>query len=476
MWYVISVFLVLIAVLLFRAIKFKPQAVTVETAAPVAFDQQLVVEHLSKMIQIPTISNQDFTKCDQQQFIHFEQLLAEQYPLVHQTCTKTKIDNTGLLFYWKGRSHAKPTVLMAHYDVVPVGDLSKWEHEPFSGQIIDNILWGRGTLDTKITLLGVMEGAETMIKQGFVPENDIYLSFAGDEEVAGTGAPAIVAYLAEHHIKPALVVDEGGAIVKDIFPTVTKDIAVIGIGEKGMVDMLFTANSKGGHASTPPQHTALGELAQAINACENKPFKSSFSAPILGLLDCVGRYASFPFRLVLANLWLFKGLLLSVFTKMGGELGAMIHTTQAFTMAEASQQSNVLPAQAKAVANYRLVNTDSVESVIAHLKTAINNHNIEVSVLHGMNASPYTDTKTPEYQRVATAVRQTWKDVIVSPYLMIACSDSRHFCQISDNVCRFSAMRLSKEQRGLIHNYNERIELPMIKECVEFYLNLIQAS
>ena len=476
MIYILIILLILIIIILYNTSKFKPLQDKMTETSKVTFDQELAIEHLQKMIQIPTISNQDFKLVDQEQFIKFQQLLVELYPNIHQTCQKERIHNTGILYHWKGKSDAAPTVLMAHYDVVPVGDLAKWQHDPFSAAIIDNILWGRGTLDTKITLLGVMEGVETMIKTGYVPENDIYMSFSGDEEVAGEGAPSIVAYLADHHIKPALVVDEGGAIVKDIFPTVTKEIAVIGIGEKGMVDVMFTANSTGGHASTPPKHTALGELAIAINKCENKPFKSNFSLPILGLLDCVGRYASFPFRMVLSNLWLFKGLLLRVFNNMGGELGAMIHTTQAFTMAEASQQSNVLPSLAKAVANYRLVNTDTVEGVIKHLQDTVDNDNIEVKMLHGMNASPYTDTNSPEYARVANAIKQVWSDVIVSPYLMIACSDSRHFCKISDHVCRFSAMRLSKEQRGLIHNYNERIEIPMISECVDFYLQLIKTS
>ena len=476
MIYVLIILLLLIIVILYNALKFKPIQETLTKDDKIKFDERLAIEHLQKMIQIPTISNQDFNLVDKEQFVRFQQLLTELYPNIHQICHKERIHNTGILYHWKGKSDAAPTVLMAHYDVVPVGDLAKWQHDPFSAEIIDNILWGRGTLDTKITLLGVMEGVETLIKSGYVPENDIYMSFSGDEEVAGEGAPSIVDYLAKNNIKPALVVDEGGAIVKDIFPTVTKEIAVIGIGEKGMIDVMFTANSKGGHASTPPKHTALGELAIAINKCENKPFRSNFSLPILGLLDCVGRYASFPFRIILSNLWLFKGLLLHVFNKMGGELGAMIHTTQAFTMAEASQQSNVLPSQAKAVANYRLVNTDSVDGVIKHLQETIANDNIEVKMLHGMNASPYTDINSPEYTRVANAIKQVWSEVIVSPYLMIACSDSRHFCKISDHVCRFSAMRLSKEQRGLIHNYNERIELPMIAECVDFYLHLIKAS
>lgn len=476
MQYILLALLFFICFLIYRALKFKPLPSRFEALDKVAFDQDEAINNLRKMIQIPTISNSDYTKCDQKQFKHFAELLVELYPNVNKHCERKLLGNTGILYHFKGKSAANPTVLMSHYDVVPIGDIDKWDHPPFSGEIIDNCLWGRGTLDTKITLMATLQATETLLKKGFVPENDIYLSFSGDEEVAGKSAETIVDHLAKQGIKPGLVVDEGGAIVKDIFPTVTKDIAVIGIGEKGIMDVKFTVKGKGGHASTPPIHTALGELAMVINQCEKKPFKSHLSPPIIGLLDRVGRHASFPFRLLLANMWLFKGLLLFAFNKMGGELKAMIQTTQAFTMANASQQANVLPNQAQAVANYRLINNDSPEAVVQHLKAATKNINVDIEVIHSSVASPYTDINNDSYKRVEKAINQAWSNVIVSPYLMIAASDSRHFCKISDNVCRFSAMRLSKEQRGLIHNYNERIELSMISECVTFYLNLIQLS
>ena len=464
----------LLAVLVIRTVNFNPRIKLNQTKKHREYDYGTAYKRFQKMIQIPTISNRDYNQVDWKQFEKFEKLLKKEYPLIHKYCNRQKIDKTGLLFHFKGKNSDDPTVLMAHYDVVPIGDESKWLKPPFSGIIDDGVLWGRGTIDTKITLFSAMESIEHYLKQGFVPENDIYLAFAGDEEVTGSGAPAIVQYFKEHNIHPKLVVDEGGAIVDSLFPGVKEAIAVIGVGEKGPMDLSFYIEGRGGHASTPPKHTAVGELAAAITKAENTPFKSDFNEPLLGLIDEVGRYSSFGLRFVFANLWLFKPILLLLFGKMGGEVDAMMHTTQAFTMFEAGIQSNVLPPDAKAVANFRIEKKDTIASVIAHLKKAMNNDAIQIEIIHGSEATPYSSIDNVYYEKVKEAISETWTNTIVSPYLMVAASDARHYRNLCDVVLRFSAMRLSKEQRGLIHNYNERVELVMIQECIQFYLNLVE--
>lgn len=473
-WIILGAAVLFLAVLMVRAALFCAPKAVEEPVSPQPVDAGAAQEHLAQMIRIPTVSNADWNLVDEEKFEEFRTLLRQLYPRVHESCPPRRCGPSGILFCWKGRSSAEPVVLMAHYDVVPVA-AERWAHAPFSGEVIDGELWGRGTLDTKITLLGVLESAEHLLAEGFVPANDIYMAFAGDEEVAGSSAPAIVEELEKQGVKPAFVLDEGGAIVDKIFPGVTAPIAVVGIGEKGMADVRLTVNGEGGHASHPPKHTALGVLAKAVVACENHPFRAEFTFPVRKLFETVGPYAPFGFRLLFGNLWCFKGLLTALAPMLGSELNAMMRTTMSFNMAQGSKQANVIPNVASAVTNMRLINTTTLEDAKKHLEKAVADDRVKVEIIHGQEASPYGDPSCAQYAALKQAILHTWgQKVIVSPYLMIACSDSRHYSRICKNVFKFSAMELSKEQRDLIHNDNERIPVKKIGECVEFYTRLVR--
>lgn len=472
-WIILAAVAVFAAVLLCRAAAFTPKDEVRPDETPCAVNGEQAVEHLSQMVQVPTVSNADPAKFDEAQFAAFRALLRRLYPKVFETCTYEELDHTELFFTWKGAASEAPVVLMAHYDVVPV-EPKRWQHDPFCGEVIEGELWGRGTLDTKITLMGVLEAAESLIERGFVPKNDLYFAFAGDEEVSGTGAQAAVALLRARGIQPAMVVDEGGAVVSGIFPGVSERMAVVGIGEKGMANVKLTAKSEGGHASHPPIHSAVGVMAQAVCDCEDHQFKAEITPPVRQMLDVVGRHAPFGLRIVFANLWCFGGLITRVIHKLGGELNAMMRTTMAFTMAEGSKQINVLPNEAAAYVNLRLINSQTTEAAVQHLKQSIKDPAVSVEYLSGMNASPYADTSTDQYRVLSEAIASTWRGAIVSPYLMIACSDSRHFSAICPNVFKFSAMELSGAERALIHNDNERIPVTEVAKTVEFFTRLIE--
>lgn len=470
---VLGLLALLIAVLLVRTAAFKPKEEPAPEALEVKFDHDKAIDNFVAMIQCKTVSSRNPELQDDKEFERFRELLKKRYPNIHKTCKMERIGPSGILYHWKGKSDKEPAVLMSHYDVVPA-DEAAWQNPPFDGLIKDGVLWGRGTLDTKGTLLGVVESVETLIGEGFVPQNDIYLSFAGDEEIAGPSAPAIVDELEKRGIRPALVVDEGGAVVEGVFPGVKQPCALIGVGEKGMMDLEFTVKSSGGHASAPPKHGPLGMVSQAVVDVENHPFPARLTPPVAGMFDTLGRYSGFAMRLVFANLWLFLPLLKKMGTKLGNEFNAMLRTTCAFTMAEASKATNVLPPQAKIVANLRLVGGDTPASAIEYIRGVIKNDKIELSEMYGMNPSIASDTDSEGYAKLKKAIRQTWGDAIVSPYLMVACSDSRHFCRISDKVMRFSAMALSSEERGLIHGHNERIPVDKALTTIEFYLRLVK--
>ncbi len=462
----------LLAVVLGRVIAFRPRKEEAFPAFPVQCDEAKAVSDLAEMIRCKTVSDTDESREDDAEFAKFEALLPRLFPAVYKACPLTKPSKRSLLFYWKGKDSSKARVLMAHYDVVSV-EQSLWQKPAFDGIIEDGVLWGRGTLDTKGTLNGILQAAEQSIRAGFVPQNDIYLAFSGNEETNGYGAPSIVRYLREQGIRPALVCDEGGAVVEKVFPGVKEPCALIGIAEKGLCNLRFTVEGKGGHASAPPPHTAVGVLSRACVRAEQRPFPARLSVPAKEMFDVLGRRSTFVYRLIFANLWLFGGLLNAICKKSGGELNALMRTTVAFTQMQGSKGMNVLPPHAEMVANLRILCGESVESAKAYLQKVIADDSVKIETVYGMDPSNVSETEGEAWEMMKRAVSQTWQGALVSPYLMLACSDSRHYGEISDRVYRFSAMALSKEERASIHGNDERIPLEKVCRTVEFYLRLI---
>ncbi|MEG1460186.1 MAG: M20/M25/M40 family metallo-hydrolase [Oscillospiraceae bacterium] len=474
MWWLIipALVLVFLAVIIIRTLLFKPAAEEKPTAEPIEFNGQKAVDDLASMICCKTVSFKDDRLIDEAEFDKFRKLLTEIFPNIHKTCTLTRIGKSGLIYHWKGKAADAPSILMAHYDVVPINP-EGWDKPAFEGIIENGILWGRGTLDTKGTLCGVCEAVEHLIGKNFVPEQDLYMAFAGDEEIAGETAPAMVAWFKEQGITPGIVLDEGGAVVENIFPGVAESCALVGIGEKGMAEIEFILDGEGGHASAPPAHTPVGVLAKAVCDVEGHPFKMQISQAAAEMFDTLGRRSSFVYRMIFSNLWCFKPILNAICKKSGGELNALMRTTCAFTMMEGSSASNVIPPHSKISANFRLNGDDTIDFTKQRLEKIINNSDIKVNVAGGQNPSTFSDTSSDAWKKLKKAISQSWQEALVSPYLMIACSDSRHYNAISDKVFRFSAMALSAEERGMIHGNNERIPLETIKKTVEFYLRLI---
>jgi carboxypeptidase PM20D1 len=465
----------LLAVIFIRALLFRPYPQPVVQPFSVEVNGKRATDNLAKMIRCKTVSYLYTSLEDEAEFEKFRALLRDCYPLVHKYCSQQRIGRTGLLYHWQGKGNDKPTVYMAHYDVVPAEE-DAWEQPPFAGVITDGRLWGRGTLDTKGTLCGIMEGAEHLLAQGFVPENDIYLSFSGDEETNGASAAEIVEYLGARGIKPHMVLDEGGAIVQGAVPGVKEKCALVGTGEKGKLHLKFTVNSKGGHASSPPPWTPVGNLARAVCAVENKPFSFHMAGPAREMFDILGRHAGFGLKLVFANLRLFGPLLNLAAKKLGGEINALVRTTVAFTKMKASSTVNVFPASASVEADVRMMEGDTKDSVIAALNKRIGNSAVEIAAVNVIEVRPFSATGTEPWLRLAEGISQVWPGTLVSPYMMLACTDSRHFTKICPNVLRFCAMELSAEERKMIHGSNERIPLGKIETTVKFFICMMLKS
>lgn len=470
---ILGLVVIFIAVILIRTLTFKPlpQPKILDDSAD--FERDESIKALQELIKCKTVSYYDSSLEDDNEFKKLISLLPSLYPNVFKVCEFNQLPDRALLFKWAGKDKGKPTVLMAHYDVVPVEEQS-WEKPPFDAIIEDGILWGRGSLDTKVTFNGVLFAANTLINEGYVPENDIYFAFSGGEEVNGNGAVNIVNYFKENGIEPALVVDEGGAVVENVFPGVKAHCAMVGIAEKGMLNLTFSVKSNGGHASSPAPHTPIGILSRACCKVENNPFKMHITKPAAEMFDTLGRNSNFVFRMIFANMWLFKGVLNMICKKSGGELNALLRTTVAFTQSEGSNAPNVIPPSATMTANLRLNPKDTVDSAVEYIRKTIGDDNVELILGSNTNPSRISQTNCEAYNKVASAVANTWKGCIVSPYLMVQCSDSRHWGVISDKVYRFSAMDLTSEERKTIHGHNERIRLETANSAVEFYIRLMK--
>ncbi len=474
LYIVLAALAVFLAVVVIRTLLFTPKAQPAVNDEKIEFDTDKAISALQSLIKCRTISYYDSSLEDDAEFKKLIDMLPTLYPSVFKTCEFNVLADRGLLFKWKGKQGGDPTVLMAHYDVVPV-DEQYWEKPPFDGIIEDGVLWGRGSLDTKVTFSGVLSAAEHLINQGFTPENNIYFAFSGGEEVNGKGAVNIVDYFEQNGITPALVVDEGGAVVENVFPGVSAPCGLIGIAEKGMLNLEFSVQSMGGHASAPAPHTPIGILSRACCKVENNPFKMHVTAPAAKMFDTLGRHSNFLYRMIFANMWLFKGVLNMICKKSGGEINALLRTTVAFTQSEGSTAPNVIPPRATMTANLRLNPKDRVETAVEYIKKVIADDSITLTVGSNMQPSRISDTECAAWDRVAQAVASTWKGCLVSPYLMVQCSDSRHWGRLSDKVYRFSAMDLTADERKTIHGHNERIRLDCACRAVEFYIRLMKS-
>ncbi len=432
---------------------------------------ELAEQNLAKMIQCKTVSDKDASKIDQSEFQKFRELLPQLYPTVYEKSEKEDIAG-GLLFKIKGKSSSSPAVLMAHFDVVPV-DEENWDADPFGGEVKDSFLWGRGTLDTKCSLFGIMESAEALLDAGFVPENDIYLSFGCNEEVAGNCAPTIVSTLKERNISPAFVLDEGGTILSSSSKYFPHDIAVVGIAEKGPMDVELTVKGESGHSSQPPVHTAVGALAKDICKIENHQFPTKMNYAVKSMFKAIAPFTPYIGKLILGNLWCFSPLVKTA-CKFNKTSAALLRTSMAFTQLEGSKGANVLPGEAKAIVNIRLAEGETPASAIEHMRKAANDPNLTFKIVNYSNATPCAKAEGKYWEAIKESVNRNFTNTVVSPYLMMGGTDSRFFNEIATEIYKFAPTLTGGGLLGTIHSDNERIRTDNIEPLIGFYTDLMK--
>ncbi len=448
-----------------------------EVAAQVPIDDSAAAVRLAQAIRHRTISDQDPARFDGGPFLALHGYLAGAFPRLHETLSREVVNDYSLLYTWRGSDpELRGILLLGHLDVVPVepGTEGEWSHPPFSGEIAGGRIWGRGALDDKVQVMAILEAIEALLGAGYQPKRTITLAFGHDEELGGAeGAAAIAARLAERDARFRYSLDEGSVIIHGLMPGVARPIALIGLAEKGYVSLELTARISGGHSSMPPRHSSAGVLANAIHALEANRMAAAITGPVAEMFAYLGPEAAYPLRLLYTNRWLF-GPLIAWQLAAQPPTNALVRTTTATTMLSAGVKENVLPAEARAVVNFRLLPGDSIAAVLAHARAEIDNPSVAVEALPGDEPSPVSDSASASFKALHKTVVQVFADVVVAPGLVIAATDTKHYLGLSDDSYRFLPLRLGPEDLKRIHGSDERITLDNYAEIIRFYLHLIR--
>jgi carboxypeptidase PM20D1 len=476
----IAAIVVVAGVLAFNVVSHGSRQLQVASIPRATVDSEGAATRLSEAIRFRTISSFDNPDQNTGALRGLQAHILKSFPAFHAAAKREVIAGYSLLYTWEGADpKAQPIALLAHQDVVPVapGTEKDWLKPPYDGVIADGFIWGRGSWDDKGNLYSILEAAEAMAKQGFRPKRTIYFAFGHDEEVAGTrGARMIAAALASRGVRLDFVIDEGLVIAEGLVKGLDKPAALIGVAEKGYVTLVLTAHTAPGHSSMPPHDTAIGMMSAALTRLEDHRLPMQVSGAVADMFDTLAPEMAGFNRVVLSNRWLFEPLLLREFEK-NGPTEATIRTTTALTIFNAGDKDNVLPGNASASVNFRLLPGDSQAGIIDHVHRTIHDDRISIEPFPGnAEPTPASSTTSPSYRTLNRTIREIFPDVIVAPGLMLAGTDSRHYAGIADSIFRFTPVRANAEDLKRFHGTNERLSIEGYADMIRFYRRLIENS
>ena len=472
---ILGIIFLLLSIALYRTLSHTAPANEIIAGEVISIDEVKASQNLAESIRFKTISYQDEEMFPYEEFNKFIKWAAITYPEFHQAMETEQLEHS-LLFKWQGSdSMLAPILFEGHHDVVPIipGTESLWQEDPFAGVISNNRIWGRGALDDKSGVIGLMEAATYLLNKNFKPKRTVYFSFGHNEEVGGGGAAIITEKLRQEGVQLYWSLGEGSFVNTGFFPGIDKFVAPINVAEKGMMELMIVAKSKGGHSSTPPQKTAVTILAEALVKLQNEPLPGSLEGLSATMFNEVSKHMPFGYRFLFANRWLFGGMLDSQLSSIP-VINAMIRTTTAPTMLNGSVKSNVLPIEATALINFRLHPRDTIESVIDHVRRVVGSEEVEVRSLGGKEASSISSWKSPGFKIVSSALEKIYGEIIPVPGLMIAASDTRHYSKIADNSFRFNPFFIVPEDMTGIHGTNESIEVGSFISGIKTYVEIIR--
>ena len=463
-----------------NTISFSSKQILVEPVEKIPLSNS-IADPLSAAIQLPTISYVDHI--DTLAFRQLDTLLKTSFPLVDSLLERIDINPFSQVFRWAGKqADIKPILLLAHLDVVPVEEavLSRWTEAPFSGRIKDGFIWGRGAIDDKMSAFAILEAVELLLQQGYRPNRSLFLAFGHDEEVSGyEGAQSIARHFAEQHVQFEYVLDEGQIILENALDGLASPLAMIGIAEKGYLTLsLKVALKEGGHSSMPPSETAIGILSRAINQLQSNPFPARIDGATAGFFEFIGPEMDPVFKNIFANLWISKSILIDQLSAEKTS-NALIRTTIAPTVIQGGVRANVLPTQAEAKINFRILPGETVSSVKTYVETVIKDERVEVTLPMDsgqQNPSKVSGTDTFGFRVLQKTIQEIFPEVVVAPALVIGATDSRHYQQVSEHIYRFQPIKLTKNDLSRFHGIDERIAVEGYLDAIRFYRQLIMNS
>lgn len=448
-------------------------------------DAQKAARDLSGSIPFRTISweeggTPEQKKATQEAFVGFHAYLEKTFPQVYAKLRYEVVGANNLLFTWQGsNSSIKPMLLTGHQDVVPIefGTEQKWTHPPFSGAIAEEMIWGRGTMDDKVTVVGVLEAVDILLGENFQPKRTVYLAFGQDEEIGGLqGAELIGQLLKSRGAEIEFLQDEGGLITKGMVPGVSAPVAVIGTSEKGYLSLVLSADLEGGHSSMPPKESSIGILSEAVHRVESRPMPPHVHGPVGEFLDYAAGSASFPLNVVFKNMWLFAPVVQQVLAS-SPDTNALLRTTAAPTIFRAGTKDNIMPSRAEAVINFRILPGDTIGSVTEHVREVVHDPHIKLEPIGGeppTEPSKQSSPESPNFKRLQRTLTQIYPDVVSVPFVYIAASDTKHYATITKDVYRFLPILADAADLERIHGTNERLGVENFAKAVQYYAQLIR--
>ena len=471
---------VLAAIMVGRASRDGRTRTIVASAPKIEVDTDAAASRLAGAVRFRTISWDGKPNASGDEFLALHDYLEKSYPAAHRVLKREKVGQFSLLYTWQGSDAAlKPIMLMAHQDVVPIapGTEKNWAHEPFSGDIADGFVWGRGAWDDKSNLLAVLEAVEKLASAGAQPKRTIYIASGHDEEVGGPrGATQIAKLLDQRGVKLEFVIDEGMIVTSGVIPGVAKPVALIGLAEKGSTTVSIAAEGAPGHSSMPPTASRIGEVAQALAKLEAHQMPSRLEGVARASLEALAPEMGGLNRIVLSNLWIAAPLARKALEKSPAS-AAMMRTSTALTVFNAGEKSNVLPGRAEAIVNFRNAPGDSIESVLHHVRYTIGNPLLKVAAVGvSREASPVSPADSDAYRLIERTIRETMPEAVVAPGLVIAGTDSRQMSGLTTNVYRFVPVRAGPGDLARFHGTNERIGVDNYAEIIRFFHRLISVS
>lgn len=471
--------LLLLAVyLIYRTVRFSIPHRSVEPAPDISVDTEEAVERLSGAIQYRTISAQNKSEFEGEQFQRMHSYLETCFPKVHETLGREVVNRYSLLYTWQGTDpEARPIMLTCHLDVVPVepGTEQEWEYPPFSGAVTDEYIYGRGTMDVQEGVMAILEAVEYLIGQGFRPRRTVYIGFGHDEELEGEyGAMRIGELLRQRGVKLEYLLDEGLPIVDKLMEGIHTPVALVAVAEKGYLSLDLSTQGDGGHSSVPQGKTPAARLGRALHLLEDHPMPARLAGLVRYTFESIGPYMPWTYRIALANMWLFGPLIKKQLSGIPAT-NAALRTTTASTLFDSGIKENVLPTQAEAIVNFRIHPYDSVDKVVQHVRNVINDPDITIRKLVGfIEPSIVSDIQSRPYQQLERSIREVFPDVVVAPSLMVGATDARHYAHLTENIYRFIPLRGTETDLDRVHGTNERLSKSNYREMIRFYVRQLQ--